>query len=134
VIDRDQQPARERGQVVPLLALVVVVAAGAAILLARVGGEVVDRARARNAADAAALAGVTGGRPAAAHVAAANGAVLDRFAGVGDQVEVTVHVGASRATARAAPGGGADTEVAGWRTSTDRRSQVAAAVATRYGP
>ena len=88
----------------PLVAVVVVVAAGAALVLARLGAEVVDRARARTAADAAALAGVTGDRPAAEQVARADGATLERFVRVGDQVEVTVRVDSSRATARAAVG------------------------------
>ena len=131
---RSRRGSGDRGQVLPLLALVVVVAAGAAVLLAHLGGEVVDRARARNAADAAALAGVTGGRPAAAHAASVNGAVLDRFAEVGGQVEVTVHVGASRATARAALGDGGDTTGSSATGGRARRSEVAAAVATRYGP
>ena len=52
----------QRGQVLPLVAVIVVVAAGAALVLARLGTEVIDRARARTAADAAALAGVTGDR------------------------------------------------------------------------
>jgi len=131
---RNDDGKGDRGQVVPLLALVVVVAAGAAVLLADLGGEVVDRARARNAADAAALAGVTGGGPAAAHAATANGATLDRFVERGDQVEVTVHVGTSRATARAVPGDGADTPVPGAMARPEGQSEVAAVVATRYGP
>jgi hypothetical protein len=90
--------------VVPLVAVIVVVAAGAALLLTRLGTEVIDRARARTAADAAALAGVSGDRAAAARVARADGAALERFVRVGDQVEVTVRIGNFRATARASIG------------------------------
>ena len=51
----------------------------AAVLTVAVGtlaGDVVDAGRARTAADAAALAGVSGGRAAAVALAAANGAML----------------------------------------------------------
>jgi hypothetical protein len=92
--------------VLPLVAVIVLVAAGAALLLARSGAEVVDRARARTAADATALAGVEGDRPAAERVARADGATLERFVRVGARVEVTVRVGGARATARAALGEG----------------------------
>jgi hypothetical protein len=94
----------QRGQVVPLVAVIVVVAAGAALVLARLGTEVIDRARARTAADAAALAGVRGDRVAAERVARADGGALERYVRVGDQVEVTVRVGGFRATARASIG------------------------------
>ncbi len=94
----------QRGQVLPLVAVIVVVAAGAALVLARLGTEVIDRARARTAADAAALAGVEGDRAAAERVARADGAALERYVRVGDQVEVTVRVGNFRATARASLG------------------------------
>ncbi|MER3452635.1 MAG: hypothetical protein C4344_02855, partial [Acidimicrobiia bacterium] len=51
------QRAREQGQVLPLVALVVVLSGIAAVWVGRVGGAAVQRARARTAADAAALAG-----------------------------------------------------------------------------
>ncbi len=49
---------RDEGQALPLMAVVLMVAAVAVLLAAHLGGVVVDRARARTAADAAALAGV----------------------------------------------------------------------------
>ena len=100
-------PASRRGaagQVLPLVALVVVSAAGAALLVASVGGIVIDRGRARTAADAAALAGVLGGRDPAERIARANGGELRSYRVVGDVVEVTVRVGRAEATARAGRG------------------------------
>ncbi len=92
------------GQVLPLVALVVMTAAGAALVVAVVGGVVVDRARARTAADAAALAGVTDGRDRAEQVARANGGEIRSYRTVGAVVEVTVRVGRAEATARARAG------------------------------
>ena len=100
-------PGRCRGEVgqAGLLVglLVLVLAAGAAVLTATLGGAVAERTRARTAADAAALAGVTGGRGSAEVVAVANGGHLESYGGDGSVVEVAVVVGATRATARAAP-------------------------------
>lgn len=90
-----------RGQATPLWALVLVLAG---LLLVPVGlliRAAVDRAEARSAADAAALAGALEGEPAARSVAAENGARLTSYAEQGDLVEVTVVVGDRRATARA---------------------------------
>jgi uncharacterized protein YcbK (DUF882 family) len=72
-----------------------------ALLLGALGGRAVATARARTAADAAALAGAVGGEPAALEVAAANGARLLRFEVVGEQAEVQVQVQGATATARA---------------------------------
>jgi hypothetical protein len=100
---------RERGQATPLVAAVVVFAAIVAFALVRAGGVAVDGARARTAADAAALAGAADGRPAAARLAAANGGRLVRYRAVGDDVVVEVAVGRVTARARArhdpVPGG-----------------------------
>ena len=60
-----------------------------------------DRERAVSAADAAALAGVVGGRDAAERLAAANGALLVGWERDGRDVLVTVVVGGRSATARA---------------------------------
>ena len=94
----------EGGQVLPLMVLVILVGLGAALAMARLGVEVIDRARARTAADAAALAGVDGGRPAADAAARANGGRVVRFVSSGGATEVEVQVGGSEATARARPG------------------------------
>ena len=91
----------DRGQLVPLYALVVLVACGAILLLVHLGTVTVHRAHARTAADAAALAGAAEGREAAEQVATANDAVLESFEAQGDEVEVRVRVGTSHARARA---------------------------------
>jgi hypothetical protein len=62
---------------------------------------VIDGARARTAADAAALAGAAEGRPAAAALARVNGGRLVAYRAEGPSVVVTVAVGRARATARA---------------------------------
>lgn len=68
-------------------------------------GDLVDACRARSAADAAALAGVTGGESHASSIATANSATLESFdvvrAGDGSTVTVTVRVGDATSTARA---------------------------------
>ena len=87
----------DSGQLVPLYALIVLVACGAALVLVHLGVITVHRAHARTAADAAALAGAAEGRAAAEQVAAANGAVLESFDSFGDEVEVRVRVGGSHA-------------------------------------
>jgi hypothetical protein len=92
---------RDRGQALPLVALVVAVALGVSLAVARIGSMLVAHARARAAADAAALAGVTGGREAAAELARRNGAVLVEFIREGTEVEVRVRVGPAVALARA---------------------------------
>ncbi|MFP5488900.1 MAG: hypothetical protein ACLGHQ_11415 [Acidimicrobiia bacterium] len=86
-----------------VLTVLVGTAISAAVLLATVPfvGGLVDRQRARAAADAAALAGVVDGRPAAAALASANGAVLVEWSEIGDEVVVTVEVDGQRASARA---------------------------------
>jgi hypothetical protein len=61
----------------------------------------IDHARAQNAADAAALAGVTGGASASSAIAAANDAAVVAWSRSGHDVTVTVQVGEQQATARA---------------------------------
>ena len=87
------------GQAVPLVIAVVVVAAMGVVALGRVAAGAVDAARARTAADAAALAGASEGQNAAVAAAAANGGEVIAFVTAGDDVLVDVRVG--RATARA---------------------------------
>src|SRR5436190_5323134 len=91
----------DRGQLAPVYAVVILVAAGAMLVLAHLGVLAVRRAQARTAADAAALAGAAEGRDAADDVARANGAVLESFITLGEAVEVRVRVGSTHATARA---------------------------------
>ncbi len=91
----------EAGQLLPLYALVVLVACGALVLVAHLGQLAHRRAQARTAADAAALAGVAGGRDEADRVADANGAVLEGFVSNDGEVTVRVQVGGTHAIARA---------------------------------
>jgi len=114
----------ERGQMVPLLAVVLALASAAAVVTAEVGVAAIERARAQQAADAAALAGAAVGPVAAAvdaeAVAAANGAELIGI--VVDGATVTVEVryrrAAAVATAEASgPAPGADGLAGGHRES-----------------
>ena len=94
--------SRDRGS---MLVLVVLVGAAftAAVTLALVPvlNDLIDRQQARSAADAAALAGVAGGRSASARLAAVNEATLTGWTRSGRRVTVTVAVGDQTATARA---------------------------------
>ena len=93
----------ERGQVLPLIALVIVCASGACLLLGRVGEVAADRARAVTAADAAALAGAMDGQDAARALAKENGGQLVEYDQLGGDARVVVRVGRATATARARP-------------------------------
>jgi outer membrane lipoprotein SlyB len=91
----------DRGQATPLWAVVLVLAGLLLVPTGMLVRATVERAEARSAADAAALAGALEGEGAARSVAAANGAELISYEARGDLVEVTVVVGDRRATARA---------------------------------
>jgi Flp pilus assembly protein TadG len=93
--------AGDEGQLLPLMAVVMVMVALMAVGLVRFGVGVADRARARTAADAAALAGARDGEDMAGRVAQDNGAELRSYVSRDHRVEVTVRVGESEATARA---------------------------------
>jgi hypothetical protein len=86
---------------VPLLAVAVGLTAVLVLGLAHMGRVVADRAQARTAADAAALAGAAEGEGTARSLASANGAELTRFETDGDEVTVEVVVEGVRAHARA---------------------------------
>jgi hypothetical protein len=92
----------DRGQAVPLVIAVGVVAAVAVVALGRLAVGAVEAARARTAADAAALAGAVDGRAAASTAAVANHGVLISFVTSGEEVVVEVRVGRATARARAA--------------------------------
>ncbi len=96
---------RDRGSMtlVALCAGLAVTAATTAAMVPMLEA-LVDRQAARSAADAAALAGVTGGRAAAAEMAARNGAVLLDWSRAGRDVTVEVGVDGQRAVARATGG------------------------------
>src|SRR5436305_13453695 len=86
---------------VPVLAVLVLAAGGAIVLLGRIGGGAVDRASARTAADAAALAGAAEGQPAASSVAAADGGRIETYRELGMETELRVTVGRATPVARA---------------------------------
>ncbi|MEZ5246804.1 MAG: pilus assembly protein TadG-related protein [Acidimicrobiales bacterium] len=92
---------RDRGQALPLLLVALAVALIAVAVVARFGSITDEAARARTAADAAALAGVAEGRTAARQLAEANGGVLVDYVDEGSTVEVVVRVGTAAARARA---------------------------------
>jgi hypothetical protein len=94
----------DEGQAVPLSAALVAIAAVLVLGMGEMAGDVVDAGRARAAADAAALAGVRDGRGGSASLAARNGATLVTWRRAGDDVVVTVRVGAATASARATGG------------------------------
>jgi hypothetical protein len=96
----------QRGQVLPLLALVILVGGMAVVLVGRIGGAAVYRARASTAADAAALAGAAEGSTAAKGLADANGARVLGYETRGNDARVRVAVGRAEATARARRSGG----------------------------
>jgi hypothetical protein len=95
----------ERGSLLPLLAVVLLVAATLVVAVGRLGEAAVARAHARAAADATALAGAAESRAAAAAIAEANGASLLIYEPRGRDVRVTVRWGPARATARARAAG-----------------------------
>ncbi len=73
----------ERGSVLPLMAVAIVVLGGAVLLVGRLGVAATDRAGARAAADAAALAGAAEGEGPARELAAVNGADGEELRGRG---------------------------------------------------
>lgn len=92
---------RQRGAATVLTAATAVLAAMVALAVVHGGQRIIEGARARTAADAAALAGVEGGRAEAERLAVANGGRLDRYTVSGGDVLVSVRVGDRTATARA---------------------------------
>lgn len=93
---------RDRGSM-SVVTVLVGLAMTAAVLVAitPVLTGLVHRQRAQAAADAAALAGVVGGRSEAAELAGANGGTLVGWSERGDEVTVVVDVAGQRARARA---------------------------------
>lgn len=96
---------RDRGSML-VFVMMVGVALTAAITLAMVPvlADLAERQQARSAADAAALAGVTGGRAEAASIAQRNDGVLVGWSRTGREVTVEVRVGDQLAVARATDG------------------------------
>lgn len=84
---------RDRGQALPWMMLVVAAAMTLVVVAVRLAVVVDDVARARTAADAAALAGAAAGEPAARDLAERNGAELLSFERTRRGVRVEVRVG-----------------------------------------
>lgn len=101
LLRRDQPWRSQRGSVLPLVALLIVAVGGLCVGLGRLGGDAVEAAQARTAADAAALAGAAEGEAVAREVTEDNGAVLVTFFREGLDVEVRVRVGDAEVGARA---------------------------------
>ena len=106
------RPGTDRGQATPLAAAMLAIVVAALAGLVPVGRALADRAHARTAADAAALAGAVDGEAAARDLAAENGAELLEFRREGTEALVRVRVGNIDAWARArargaSPGGDA---------------------------
>lgn len=97
-----QEP--DRGQAMPLVVAVVALAVVVLLALVPLARGAGQRAQARTAADAAALAGAAEGEASAREVAAANGGRLVAWAAAGTDVRVAVEVGDARAVAQARRG------------------------------
>jgi hypothetical protein len=91
----------DRGQATLLLLAVVALVAVTMMATAGFANRLLTREQAQVAADAAALAGCTGGRGAAARLASDNGGELVSFVTVDEVVQVVVRFGGVSATARA---------------------------------
>ena len=96
----------DEGQAAPLMVVVLLVLRVAVVATGEVGQLLDESARARTAADAAALAGAAAGREEAAALAAANGGSLLSYtereaAGAADTLLVTVEVQVGRASQKA---------------------------------
>jgi len=91
----------EAGQALPWMMLLWMIGLSLIVVLVRMAPVLDDAARARTAADAAALAGAAAGEREARTIASANGAALLEYRQVGSTVTVLVLVGDVRARARA---------------------------------
>ena len=94
----------DRGQAVALLLAVVVMAALSVVAVGSFAQRIATSGQAQTAADAAALAATTGGRPAAERLASVNGATLVSLVVTGDDVTAVVEIDGMLATARASNG------------------------------
>ena len=93
---------RDRGSMLMLVVFVgLAITAAVLFALMPVLTDLTHRQQAQSAADAAALAGVTGGRPASASIAAANHSALVSWSRDGRDVTVEVRVGDQVVMARA---------------------------------
>lgn len=105
---RARPEPRDRGQAAPLMVVVLLALMVAVVATVEIGRFLDESARARTAADAAALAGAAAGRTEAAALAAANGGLLLSYTELQADddsnavlVTVAVQVGRASQTARA---------------------------------
>ena len=106
--DTSAAGAADAGQATPLVAAMVAIVLAAMVALVPAARALADRAHARTAADAAALAGAVEGEGAARALAEVNGGELLSFRVQQGEAVVRVRVGSADAYARArAAGGGA---------------------------
>jgi hypothetical protein len=116
---------RERGQVAPLLAVVIVAAGFLCVVVAKFGVAAAERASARTAADAAALAGAAAGRSGADALAAANRGSVVRYEQSGRDVRLRVAVDGAAASAKARQEGAGRPDVApAMRAALGRAEQL----------
>lgn len=92
---------RDRGQALGLLMVVVAITVLVVVAVGRSGSVLILHQRARSAADAAALAAVSGGRPAAEAMCRANRCRIVRLHTASDRVDVVVDVAGVQAQASA---------------------------------
>lgn len=92
---------KDHGEAAVLAVAVVAIAVALMAGAVHLGVRLVALERASTAADAAALAGLEGGREAAVMMAVRNGASLIGFTAIGDDVVATVRVGDAVGEARA---------------------------------
>jgi uncharacterized membrane protein len=100
-VERTEQCRRDGGQAAPLVLALVAVAVVLLLAVVPLGRATQQRAAARTAADAAALAGAAEGEQAAREVAEANGGELVEWRAKGHDVWVVVTLGDARAEAKA---------------------------------
>ena len=99
---REKRGGRQESGFVTLIIAAGLVLCGVLLLLiGRLGGAAADQAKARIAADSAALAGAAEGCESAGELARANGAVLVSCVGEAADVQVRVTVHEAEASARA---------------------------------
>jgi outer membrane lipoprotein SlyB len=101
---RRHPSSSEGGSVTVFAAAVLTVLGLTTFFVLRLAAATTERARAQAAADASALAGAADGRDAAVHLASRNGATLEVYREVGNDVTVVVSVGQATATAIARHG------------------------------
>jgi hypothetical protein len=113
----------DRGQATPFAAAMVALCAAALVALVPAARALDDRARARTAADAAALAGAADGESAAREVAEANGAELVDMQVSDGETVVQVRVGEVEAYAKARAIHGASVDGVGGAVAGGRGSR-----------